>query len=75
VDNKPATVGTGITVQVPLFIKQDEKILVDISNRRIPRSRKFVSARRKARKRALDFLFEGDLRGTERTRILSIKAF
>jgi elongation factor P len=26
---KPATVQTGITVQVPLFIKQDEKILVD----------------------------------------------
>ena len=26
---KPATVETGITVQVPLFIKQDEKILVD----------------------------------------------
>jgi len=25
----PATVETGITVQVPLFIKQDEKILVD----------------------------------------------
>lgn len=26
---KPATVETGIQVQVPLFIKQDEKILVD----------------------------------------------
>jgi elongation factor P len=26
---KPATVETGINVQVPLFIKQDEKILVD----------------------------------------------
>lgn len=26
---KPATVETGITVQVPLFIKQDERILVD----------------------------------------------
>lgn len=26
---KPATVETGIAVQVPLFIKQDEKILVD----------------------------------------------
>ena len=26
---KPATVETGITVQVPLFIKQDEKIFVD----------------------------------------------
>ena len=26
---KPATVETGITVQVPLFIKQDEKVLVD----------------------------------------------
>ena len=26
---KPATVATGITVQVPLFIKQDEKVLVD----------------------------------------------
>ena len=26
---KPATVETGIVVQVPLFIKQDEKILVD----------------------------------------------
>lgn len=26
---KPATVETGITVQVPLFLKQDEKILVD----------------------------------------------
>lgn len=26
---KPATVETGIDVQVPLFIKQDEKILVD----------------------------------------------
>ena len=27
--NKPATVETGIQVQVPLFIKQDEKIMVD----------------------------------------------
>ncbi|MEY4314142.1 MAG: elongation factor P [Actinobacteria bacterium] len=26
---KPATVETGITIQVPLFIKQDEKVLVD----------------------------------------------
>jgi elongation factor P len=26
---KPATVETGIQVQVPLFIKQDEKIVVD----------------------------------------------
>ena len=26
---RPATVETGITVQVPLFIKQDEKVLVD----------------------------------------------
>jgi elongation factor P len=26
---KPATVETGIEVQVPLFIKQDEKIMVD----------------------------------------------
>jgi elongation factor P len=26
---KPATVETGIVVAVPLFIKQDEKILVD----------------------------------------------
>ena len=26
---KPATVETGITVQVPLFIKQDEKVLVN----------------------------------------------
>jgi len=26
---KPATVETGITVQLPLFIKQDEKVLVD----------------------------------------------
>ena len=29
---KPATVETGITVQVPLFIKQDEKVLVDTRN-------------------------------------------
>ena len=29
---KPATVETGLTVQVPLFIKQDEKILVDTRN-------------------------------------------
>jgi elongation factor P len=26
---KPATIDTGITIQVPLFIKQDERILVD----------------------------------------------
>jgi elongation factor P len=26
---KPATVETGITVQVPLFIKQEEKVLID----------------------------------------------
>ena len=26
---KPATVETGIQIQVPLFIKQDEKVLVD----------------------------------------------
>ena len=26
---KPATAETGITIQVPLFIKQDEKVLVD----------------------------------------------
>jgi len=29
---KPATVETGITVQVPLFIKQDEVVLVDTRN-------------------------------------------
>ncbi|MFY8231140.1 MAG: elongation factor P [Candidatus Nanopelagicus sp.] len=29
---KPATVETGITIQVPLFIKQDEKVLVDTRN-------------------------------------------
>ena len=29
---KPATVETGINIQVPLFIKQDEKILVDTRN-------------------------------------------
>jgi elongation factor P len=27
--SKPATVETGITIQVPLFIKQGEKVLVD----------------------------------------------
>ena len=27
--SKPATLETGITIQVPLFIKQDEKVLVD----------------------------------------------
>jgi elongation factor P len=27
--SKPATVETGITVQVPLFIKQDEVVLID----------------------------------------------
>ena len=26
---KPATLETGITVQVPLFIKQDEVVLID----------------------------------------------
>jgi elongation factor P len=30
--SKPATVETGIEVAVPLFIKQDEKILVDTRN-------------------------------------------
>jgi elongation factor P len=29
---KPATVETGIEIQVPLFIKQDEKVLVDTRN-------------------------------------------
>jgi elongation factor P len=29
---KPATVETGITIQVPLFIKQGEKVLVDTRN-------------------------------------------
>ena len=29
---KPATLETGISIQVPLFIKQDEKILVDTRN-------------------------------------------
>ena len=29
---KPATVETGIQIQVPLFIKQDEKVLVDTRN-------------------------------------------
>ncbi len=29
---KPATLETGIDIQVPLFIKQDEKILVDTRN-------------------------------------------
>jgi elongation factor P len=29
---KPATLETGITIQVPLFIKQDEKVLVDTRN-------------------------------------------
>lgn len=29
---KPATLETGVSIQVPLFIKQDEKILVDTRN-------------------------------------------
>lgn len=29
---KPATLETGISIQVPLFIKQDEKVLVDTRN-------------------------------------------
>ena len=29
---KPATLETGITIQVPLFIKQNEKVLVDTRN-------------------------------------------
>ncbi|MFM7500708.1 MAG: elongation factor P, partial [Actinomycetota bacterium] len=28
----PATLETGITIQVPLFIKQDEVVLVDTRN-------------------------------------------
>ena len=66
---KPATVETGATVNVPLFITTGEKIKVDTRDGRYlgrslmaegPKTQ--MPARRKARKRALDVLYEADLR-------------
>jgi N utilization substance protein B len=56
--SKPATLETGISIQVPLFIKQDEVVLVDTRTGE-------VSTRSKARKAALDLLYESDIRKTQ----------
>ena len=68
---KPATLETGAEIQVPLFITTGEKIKVDTRDGRYlgrvdglrPAA---MAARSKARKRALDVLFEADLRGADR---------
>src|SRR5262249_18839444 len=61
---KPATLETGATIQVPLFISTGEKIRADTrTGQYLGRAGQMPPARSKARKRALDLLFEAELRG------------
>jgi transcription termination factor NusB len=73
VAQSPATVETGIEVQVPLFIKQDEKIVVDTRDGSYQGPRKLVSARSKARKHTLDLLYESDIRSSDLLELLSLR--
>ena len=68
---KPATLETGATIQVPLFITTGEKVKVDTRTGAYLGRRRQVAARSKARKRALDILFEAELRGLPTLELLS----
>ena len=76
---KPATLETGATIAVPLFITTGEKVKVDTRGAisAAPdssvqmRGEGFLAARSKARKRALDILFEAELRGLPTLELLS----
>ena len=64
---KPATVETGYEIQVPLFLDIGTKVKVDTRDGQLPRPRHrlgdtAMSARTKARKRALDLLYGADVR-------------
>ncbi len=60
---KPATVETGATVAVPLFIITGEKIKVDTRDSSyLGRVSTSMSARSKARKRALDLIYASEMR-------------
>ena len=68
---KPATLETGHEIQVPLFINQGEKVKVDTRDSSyMGRVKALMSARSKARKRALDVLFASDVRGESATAAL-----
>ena len=61
---KPATLETGHEIKVPLFITTGEKIKVDTRDSSyLGRVSVLMAARSKARKRALDVLFECEVRG------------
>ena len=64
---KPATLETGHEIAVPLFIEQGDQDQGRHPRRLLPRPRQAdpVAARTKARKRALDILFEAELRGID----------
>ncbi len=59
---KPATVETGATVSVPLFIVTGEKIKVDTRDSSYLGRVFQLSARSKARKRALDLIYASEMR-------------
>ncbi len=67
---KPATLETGAEINVPLFINTGDKLKVDSRdgnylgrvNSRVSGTHKKLGARHKARKRAVDFLFEAEAR-------------
>ena len=61
---KPATLETGAQIAVPLFLETGTKIKVDTRDGLLPGPRQLTGGRSiKARKRALDLLFEADQRG------------
>ena len=59
---KPATLETGATINVPLFLETGTKVKVDTRDGSYLGRVNDLSAR-KARKRAVDLLFEADQRG------------
>ncbi len=68
---KPARLETGHEIQVPLFITPGEKIKVDTRDSELPGSSQLLmAARSKARKRALDILFESEARGVSASVVL-----
>jgi elongation factor P len=57
---KPATLETGAQIQVPLFVNTGDRLKVAV----------LMAARSKARKRAVDVLYEADVRGSDPLELL-----
>jgi len=72
---KPATLETGAVIAVPLFVETGTRVKVDTRDGRylgrVSDDRGMIRARTKARKRALDILFESEARGDDPLAVLA----